>query len=97
MVLAGTLGAELEQISNQSDTAYWFGEDQDSYVVTVADVTDVRLIDAVQEAGLAYEVLGTVGGSALQTGGSANIPLADLRAAHEGFFPKLMGAEGVLA
>jgi phosphoribosylformylglycinamidine synthase len=27
----------------------------------------------------------------------AKIPLADLRAAHEGFFPNLMGAEGVLA
>ena len=26
-------------------------------------------------------------------GGPQSIPLADLRAAHEGFFPKLMGSE----
>jgi len=28
---------------------------------------------------------------------SAYIPLADLRAAHEGFFPNLMGADAALA
>jgi phosphoribosylformylglycinamidine synthase len=26
-------------------------------------------------------------------GGVATVPLADLRAAHEGFFPRLMGSE----
>jgi phosphoribosylformylglycinamidine synthase subunit PurL len=32
------------------------------------------------------------------TGGNfANIPLADLRAAHEGFFPRLMGGEHPVA
>jgi hypothetical protein len=28
---------------------------------------------------------------------SASVPLADLRAAHEHFFPRLMGAEGAVA
>jgi hypothetical protein len=30
--------------------------------------------------------------SDLETGSTVEISLADLRAAHEGFFPKLMGA-----
>ena len=30
-------------------------------------------------------------------GGRQSVTLADLRAAHEGFFPKLMGADAALA
>ena len=30
-------------------------------------------------------------------GGRQRVALADLRAAHEGFFPKLMGADAALA
>ena len=37
-----------------------------------------------------------VGGNAL-TGPGFSAPLADLRAAHEGFFPRLMGADAALA
>ena len=33
----------------------------------------------------------------LLRGGAQSIPLADLRAAHEGFFPALMGADAALA
>jgi phosphoribosylformylglycinamidine synthase len=97
MALAGDAGAELTKISNQSDSAYWFGEDQETYVVTIDDVTDQRLIDAARRAGLAYEIIGHVGGDALQIEGAGSIPLADLRTAHEGFFPRLMGADAALA
>jgi phosphoribosylformylglycinamidine synthase len=97
MALAGDAGAELTKISNQSDSAYWFGEDQETYVVTIDDVIDQRLIDAARRAGLAYQIIGHVGGDALQIEGAGSIPLADLRAAHEGFFPRLMGADAALA
>ncbi len=56
-------------------TASAFGEDQGRYVVVTRHDADVP--GAVR--------IGTVGGSAV-----AGIPLADLRAAHEGFFPNLM-------
>ncbi|MEA3389691.1 phosphoribosylformylglycinamidine synthase subunit PurL [Sphingobium sp. CCH11-B1] len=55
-----------------------FGEDQGRYVVTTAP--DAQVAGAVR--------IGTVGGDAV-----AGVPLADLRAAHEGFFPALMGGE----
>jgi phosphoribosylformylglycinamidine synthase len=97
MALAGNFGAELTKISNQSDTGYWLGEDQDTYIVTIDDVTDVRLIERARAAGLAYQIIGHVGAEALQIDEVGTIPLAELRAAHEGFFPNLMGAEGVLA
>jgi hypothetical protein len=38
-----------------------------------------------------FEKIGTTGGDALVVNGRA-IPLAELRTAHEGFFPALMNA-----
>ncbi|EXS69157.1 phosphoribosylformylglycinamidine synthase subunit PurL [Sphingobium sp. Ant17] len=59
-------------------TASAFGEDQGRYVLTTAH--DVDVPRAVR--------IGTVGGPSV-----AGVALADLRAAHEGFFPKLMDSE----
>ena len=55
-----------------------FGEDQGRYVLTTAN--DIDVPGAVR--------IGTVGGAAV-----AGVALTDLRAAHEGFFPKLMDSE----
>jgi len=54
------------------------------------------------EAQLFAVPIGTTGGAALtfdliDRGGPQSVSLADLRAAHEGFFPKLMGADAALA
>jgi phosphoribosylformylglycinamidine synthase len=54
-----------------------FGEDQACYIVTAPAGT-------LDEGWL----IGTTGGSTV-----VNVSLADLRAAHEGFFPRLMGSE----
>jgi hypothetical protein len=77
-----------------------FGEDQGRYLVTVADPEDYRVPRAAEEAGIASCYLGRVGGDSIcvgdmpeTSGNFGDIPLADLRAAHEGFFPKLMGSE----
>jgi phosphoribosylformylglycinamidine synthase len=56
-------------------TAQAFGEDQSRYVVTAPAGTQIP--GAVR--------IGTTGGTAV-----TGVPLADLRAAHEGFFPALM-------
>jgi phosphoribosylformylglycinamidine synthase len=93
MAVAGGIGAELMNISTCPETPFWFGEDQDTYVATVHDTTDPQLVDAAQQAGVAYQVLGHVGGDTLEIEDVGTVSLADLRAAHEGFFPKLMGSE----
>ena len=64
------------------DAALAFGEDQGRYIL--AGPSDELLENAVR--------IGTVGGDRL-----AGVPLADLRRAHEGFFPTLMGADAALA
>ncbi len=86
MALAGGLGAELGgNVSGHPDRA--FAEDQGRYLVTASPgvLNDERI-----------QFAGTVGGNSLRMP-SGEVALADLRAAHEGFFPDLMGADAALA
>ncbi|MCF8706549.1 phosphoribosylformylglycinamidine synthase subunit PurL [Rhizorhapis sp. SPR117] len=80
MALAGNIGATLEEIGDHFTA---FGEDQARYVVTS------RNAEAIQAAGIPMTRIGTTGGDTLQIHGK-QITLADLRTAHEGFFPALM-------
>ncbi len=83
MALAGGIGATLDDIGDHFTA---FGEDQSRYVVTSANA------DMIQAAGIPMTRIGTTGGDALVLGGQST-PLANLRTAHEGFFPTLMGGE----
>jgi phosphoribosylformylglycinamidine synthase subunit PurL len=56
-----------------------FGEDQGRFIVTAPAKSEIE--GAV--------LIGTTGGDSI-----VGIPLATLRAAHEGFFPALMGKAG---
>jgi phosphoribosylformylglycinamidine synthase len=97
MALAGNIGMTMTvvpQIPNVG--AILFGEDQGRYVVATSDPDRVRAM--VNDAQLFTVPIGTTGGNALvfdliERGGRQSVSLADLRASHEGFFPKLMGAE----
>jgi phosphoribosylformylglycinamidine synthase len=101
MALAGNIGMTMTvvpQIPNPG--AILFGEDQGRYVVTTSDPDRVRAL--ANEAQLFAVPIGTTGGDALvfdlvDRGGEQSVSLTDLRAAHEGFFPKLMGADAALA
>ncbi len=92
MALAGGLGVELAEAPGPLPAhATWFGEDQARYVVSVAP----DQVDAVHKAAAMAKVpvrlLGRVGGDAVALEGEAPLPLATLRAAHEGWFPGFMG------
>ncbi|HET8749378.1 MAG TPA: phosphoribosylformylglycinamidine synthase subunit PurL [Sphingomicrobium sp.] len=97
MALAGNLGLRMtvvEQIPNPA--AILFGEDQGRYVVTTRDPDKVRA--AANAAKLFAVPIGTTGSDRITfdlvgRGGEQSVALADLRAAHESFFPKLMGSE----
>jgi phosphoribosylformylglycinamidine synthase len=101
MALAGNIGMTMTvvpQIPNVG--AILFGEDQGRYVVTTSDPDRVRSL--ANSAQLFAVPLGMTGGDALTfdlvgRGGSQSVSLADLRQAHEGFFPRLMGADAALA
>ncbi len=87
MALAGDIGAAL--VTDQP-TAFWFGETQARYVLT-SPADQALPIRAMTEGVLAVP-LGTTGGNFFAVGAGV-IPLANLRAAHESFFPALMQGE----
>jgi len=97
MALAGNIGLHMtvvEQIPNPA--AILFGEDQGRYVVTTRDPDAVRA--AANAAQLFAVPIGTTGGDRvtfdlIRRGGEQSVSLFELRAAHEGFFPRLMGSE----
>jgi phosphoribosylformylglycinamidine synthase len=97
MALAGNIGLEMtvvEQIPNPG--AILFGEDQGRFIVTTNEEAAVR--EAANAAGLFAVNIGTTGGRSLNfdllsRGGVQSVGLAELRSAHEGFFPALMASE----
>ena len=89
MALTGDMGCELKSVAGH---ARLFGEDQGRYVLTVktSDVAGVKA--AALASNVSLEEIGTTGGTAITLGG-ASVSLADLRALHEGWFPKYMAAK----
>jgi len=97
MALAGNIGVHWFE-EPHGVTARVFGEDQGRFIITVADGS--TLLERANAAGVPAQWIGTTGGNRWVFGdGNApednweSVSLADLRAAHEGFFPKLMGSE----
>jgi phosphoribosylformylglycinamidine synthase subunit PurL len=90
MALAGEFGAEVEAHPDYSLAAWWFGEDQGRYLVTVPDAEAFQrqLAQGTRDADTASSGLrriGTVGGDSL-----FGVPLPGLREAHESFFREWM-------
>src|SRR3954453_4003108 len=96
MALASGIGAEvIVEAYPGSATGMLFGEVQAVYVITsTRGPTD--LIERLNEHGVVGQQIGRTGGPTLTIGdynASGSVSLTDLRAAHEGFFPRLMGSE----
>jgi phosphoribosylformylglycinamidine synthase len=94
MAMAGDLGAALRAPEDLSVPAhaFWFGEDQARYVATVAMGNAGSFLAQAKKAGVPAAVLGETGSGALTLVDSGTISVADLREAHEAFFPDLMSA-----
>ncbi|HXG82249.1 MAG TPA: phosphoribosylformylglycinamidine synthase subunit PurL [Sphingomicrobium sp.] len=94
MALAGGIGADLVyapwSIGPELEAA-WFAEDQGRYVVTTKDAHEVHR--RAHSANISRQVLGFTSGTSIKWKSAGEVPLADLRAAHEGFFPALMQGE----
>ncbi|MEO8175074.1 MAG: phosphoribosylformylglycinamidine synthase subunit PurL [Sphingomicrobium sp.] len=107
--LAGNIGARLlleafeDKVDRERIQHAWsmFGENQGRYIVTEPHSHHV-VENMAAQSGVGCCFIGWTGGDkiALRTAereSRGDIPLDDLRAAHEGFFPNLMGADAALA
>jgi phosphoribosylformylglycinamidine synthase subunit PurL len=93
MALASDIGALINGPAPHGHAGY-FAEDQGVYVATVADNCLLTFLRRAYAAGVEVEAIGRTRGSRLifeLPDGDHAISLADLRSAHEGFFPALMG------
>lgn len=94
MALAGNVGAMIDRKQPFDCAGSFFAEDQGVYVVTVDDAALLDFLAAAQDAGVEVEPLGRTGGKRLifeRPDRDDVVTLDALRAAHEGFFPALMG------
>ena len=98
MALASGIGATLSYTAEHSTPTY-FGECQARYLIATTSSHEVA--NECVAAGVRFMFLGETGGNALKNDDDMgvspekawSIPLATLRAAHEGFFPALMSNE----
>ena len=93
MALASGIGF----VSHTMLAAEAFGEDQGRYIVTTSNENAAAIRREAAERGVAIQQGGCTCGSSIVFDKGFEIPLADLRSAHEGFFPALMGADAALA
>ncbi len=99
MALAGNIGAMIqahEPDAPFADARAFFAEDQGLYIVTVGDAALASFLAEADMAGVTVQPLGRTCGSRLVfelADSDHAIQLDTLRAAHEGFFPKLMDGE----
>ena len=88
MAIAGGVGADIARLPVGPAHSALFGEDQARYVVTAA--SPETILAEAQAAGVPALLLGSVGGPALTLPGEKPISVAEMRAAHEGWFPAYM-------
>ena len=94
MALASGIGATVNQLVGGDPIPQFFGEDQGRYIVTVPrSRLDHFLDDIIPYAGIFAPWIGTTGGDALTLGEARPIPLTELGAAHEGWFPGFMAKQ----
>ena len=74
--------------------AYWFGEDQARYVVTVRAEEAGRVLAKMKGADVPCVRIGTTGGDAVEIAGEPRLSIAALKAGFEGWFPAYMKESG---
>ena len=94
MALASGIGATIDQAQPFGIAGSFFGEDQGLYIVTVPDEALTEFLTAASQADVPADPMGRTIRDRLifeLDEGDWCVTLDTLRAAHEGFFPKLMG------
>jgi phosphoribosylformylglycinamidine synthase len=91
MAMASGIGARLDAAPSDTPAhAYWFGEDQARYLVTVAAADAEAVIASVQAASVPVHRIGTTGGNAIAIAGERAMTVAALVKCFEGWLPAYM-------
>ncbi|RUU42707.1 phosphoribosylformylglycinamidine synthase subunit PurL [Mesorhizobium sp. M6A.T.Ce.TU.002.03.1.1] len=99
MAMASGIGATVPGLVGADPIPVWFGEDQGRYLLTLSIDPQSKEWDAIREEqsklGIFAPWIGSTGGSDLKLGEARAIPVGELTAAHESWFPRFMANEVV--
>jgi phosphoribosylformylglycinamidine synthase len=92
MALTGDIGIDVGVAGTTVEAVpFFFGEDQARYVIAAPAVEADKIEGELREAGIIHAIIGkTITTKVLRVEREGEIALAELRAAHEGWFPKFM-------
>ena len=91
MAMASGIGASLDAAPDDVPAhAYWFGEDQARYVVTVPAAAADGLIARARDASIPVWRIGKTGGSTIAIDGQRALDVAELTERSEGWLPGYM-------
>jgi phosphoribosylformylglycinamidine synthase subunit PurL len=92
MAMAGDIGARLLAAPAAIvPHAYWFGEDQARYLVTVPETEAGRVLAKMRGCGIPCVRIGTTGGDTIAIAGEASIEIETLKTRFESWLPAYMG------
>jgi len=97
MAMAGNIGIDVGVAGTTVEAIpFFFGEDQARYVIAAPAAEIDRIEGELREAGIIHAIIGkTIAAKAVRVEREGEIALAELRAAHEGWFPKFMAGEEI--
>ncbi|MGE6785296.1 phosphoribosylformylglycinamidine synthase subunit PurL [Ensifer adhaerens] len=90
MAMASGIGATVDAVAGHDPITTFYGEDQGRYVLTVAAGALDAVAARAQAAGVSLPVIGKTGGDTVKLGDTRAVSIAELSAAHEGWFPEFM-------
>ncbi|MCO5085046.1 MAG: phosphoribosylformylglycinamidine synthase subunit PurL [Rhizobiaceae bacterium] len=91
MAIASGIGASINAPEDADPIPVFFGEDQGRYVVTIPrEKIDWLLETRMAGVDVPLVWIGTTGGAELKLGKARGIPVSELKAAHESWFPRFM-------
>lgn len=91
MCMAGSYGMEIDLTDVQMPLhGLLFGEDQARYVITVEEKMAQFIANNAADAGVQFRVLGNVGGEKLVIKDVLALDVAEMKTAHENWFPDYM-------
>jgi len=93
MAIASGIGASVNQLNDLDPIPVFFGEDQGRYLVTVSTDHIDAVLEEASALGIFAPWIGNTAGDTLELGEARPIPVADLKAAHEGWFPGYMAGQ----
>jgi phosphoribosylformylglycinamidine synthase len=91
MAISSGIGAQLLAApSSIVPHAYWFGEDQARYIVTVPATEAGRVLAKMKGAGVPCARIGTTGGDTVAVAGETPVAIEELSRAFEHWLPHYM-------